>query len=1168
MIEWCASSCFSFLEGASMPEALLASAHNRGYAGIGIADRMSLSGLVQGLRGAERNREQSPHFFYAPGIRLHFDHAEPLLVYPLHRAAHARLCRHLSNWALSGMHGAEREKGLTPLRWREFLRFLADTPQLAQDYVLISVNGRFYPWIAEARDPERVRTQDAAEPGPSLSRPPTTPQHCPLWLLELRDVCGTGPDSALSLAYPLTSAPGAEDLLDWLEEQSFQFNIPLLATTMPLFARQEDRELCELVTAIRHTKPLQELGYLAQANADRRLLSPTELELRREVARERFRRFFARKAAVRREHRALLLNDPFRRGFDLAERHHFSLFELRYRYPRERIPPGVQASDYLRQLVFEGAQERYPEGIPPDSLRQIEHELNLVRTLEYEDYFLTIWDILRYARERNILFQGRGSAANSVLCFCLGITAIDPVRMELLFERFMSLERHEPPDIDVDFEHERREEVLQEVYRRYGREHAAMVTNYICFRDRMAARETAKALGLPAASLEDLVRLMGREGLRRLTGRSKPTDAPALANALAEQSALHEILQHHRISVPLWEKFLELSDRLRGLPRHLGIHPGGFVLSSERLSEQCVLEPARMADRSIVPWDKDDVDFLGWMKVDLLSLGMLTAIHKALDHVNQRLAPNATLTLARVPAECPQVYEAMCRADTVGVFQIESRAQMNMLPRLAPRNFYDIVVEVAIVRPGPLQGGMVHPYIRRRQGIEPTVYEHEDLRPILAKTLGVPIFQEQVMKIAVAVAGFTPGEADILRKHMSGAWRMKSKISELKARLLTGMTSKGISVDLCERLYRQIEGFGEYGFPESHAASFALLTYVSTWLKVHYPAEFLCALLNSQPMGFYAPRSLVLDAERHGVTVRALDIAHSRWDATLESNPCDPSGRPAVRLGLALIRGLSREDAARIEALQARGVLSPEHEAPPLRTLRDLGLSPRALEALVRAKACADSEESYNATTDPRRAQMWRLLSLRQEEPAQPLLHEGRDSALTPFPQNTGDLPPLDEWNALLMDYRHVGLAPGRHPATYARKKLFAEQRPWITAEQIYRLRNGARCTVLGLLSIKQRPPTAGGFTFLTLEDETGFFNLVLIPEVYERTRLMIEGSPLLVAEGVISRSVQLDPQDPHTAAVSLQVRDLWNPFVKLPPNEAVLGPRSRKDLYRPRHYH
>jgi len=1122
MIEWLGTTAFSFLEGTSLPQDLVTRADELGYAGLSVADRMGFYGVVRAYSGTQAVNEARaaagrPPFLFAAGIRLHFDQADPLFVYPRHRAAHGDLCRWLSSWALAGgqmdvptaskatnRDPPVREKGLTPLGWRDFLVFLRARESVVGDFLLISASGRFYPWVTDPdlREDTRIKTQDEREAEPSFCVPPTQKGVTPFWLLELTELCGRGASSALSLAYPINLAPGVPELQDWLEEQATALDLPLLATSFPLYADKSDQDLCDLVAAIRHGRLLDRLGYLSQANGERRLLPADELARRKRLVRARLAKLSGKIPA-----------DPFEHGFRLRERIAFSLAELRYRYPSENIPAGRTPALWLRELSYQGAEGRYPDGIPDKVRKQLDHELTLISQLNYEDYFLTVWQVLEYAREQKILFQGRGSAANSAVCYCLGITSVDPVQSDLLFERFLSLERHEPPDIDVDFEHERREEVIQEVYRRYGRRHAAMVCSVIHFRGRMAVRETAKTLGFDAEEIDRLVRFMGREGLARLT------------EVEAEKTA------RKKSSVRMI-RLCRLAPRLKGLPRHIGLHTGGFVLSHEALDEQCVLEPARMENRSIVPWDKDDVDALGWMKVDLLSLGMLTAIRKSFALIGERNVTAKPLEIHTVPAEDPVVYDALCRADTVGVFQIESRAQMNMLPRLAPRCFYDLVIEVAIVRPGPLQGGMVHPYLRRRQGLEKWDYEHPALKTILEKTHGVPIFQEQVMKIAVAVAGFTPGEADQMRKVMSGAWRLKTSMNSLREKLFTGMRASKIREDYIERLYRQIEGFGEYGFPESHAASFAKLTYVSSWLKVHHPAEFLCALLNSLPMGFYSAASLVGDAERHGVRVNPVDVFHSRWDSTLEANPVRP-GVPHVRLGLRVIDGLPRTEAARIVELQQSGLLAPTRDKatrPTLADLRALQVPQGTLEKLVRAGACRGLTD---AVADPRSGQSWELLNLRGQNPAAPPLPFEKSEALF--------LPKVSEWESILRDYSATGLSTGRHPVTFARKNFFPDAR-WVTAEDVYTQPAGREIRVLGLLTIKQKPPTAGGMCFLTLEDETGFFNLALRPEEYEQFRLLIQTGCLLAAQARVEKSALLNPSDPRTAAVSLLVRKLWNP--------------------------
>jgi DNA-directed DNA polymerase III PolC len=872
-----------------------------------------------------------------------------------------------------------------------------------------------------------------------------------------------------------------------------------------------------------------------QANSERRLLSIEERALHEAIWREKI------------SSRGWEGVDPFERTRQLAQRQAFSLKELKYRYPAERIPSGETASSHFRKLVYEGAAQRYPQGVSDETKRQLAHELKLISELGYEDYFLTIHDTLSYAREKKILCQGRGSAANSVACYCLGITSIDPVHMELLFERFISAERGEAPDIDVDFEHERREEVLQELYARYGRKRAAMVANVIRFRGRMAVREAGSALGLNEEQLAATARFMGRDGLNRLDPQTIPKGLP--------------------ISALQWQWLIYLARKLLRTPRHLGLHPCGMVLASEELSDQCIIEPARKELTGVIPWNKDDVEFLGWIKVDFLSLGMLTAIRKCFDLIGSRNVTGKPLQLHTVPQDDPETYRRIRAADTVGVFQIESRAQMAMLPRLAPRNFYDLVVEVAIVRPGPLQGGMVHPYLRRRQNLEAVRYDHPDLEPILKKTMGVPIFQEQVMKMAVAIAGFTPGEADQMRRVMSGAWRSKTQMHRLKERLIGGMRKHGLSQEFCDRVYQQMEGFGEYGFPESHAASFAILTYISSWLKTQHPAEFLCSLLNSQPLGFYSARALVGDAQRHRVPVLPIDLFASTWDAQVIA-PADGQGLPAVRLGFSLIKGFSKTEAAKVERLRS----------PSWRDVASLRfhLGPATAEKLVRANACRSllshastaksstpqgpaSSQTGAASSAPdlRPQQLWRLWGARLDDPHAPTLQL---DAPAPLPAKQAY---WSEWESLLRDYRHVGLSITDHPAAHARERFFRRQAPWIRAHELFSLPHGQRCTVLGLLSIKQRPPTAGGMCFLTLEDESGFFNLVLRPDVYEKYRLFIEESQLIAATGRLQRADRRGRSDtsaglrshprssPQSTAsseadsvsLSLDVATLWNPF-------------------------
>lgn len=1107
-MEWIATSSFSFLEGTSDPDDLIVSAQNLGHHGLGLADRMGIYGWVRAYRVV---RETG--MFYAPGIRLHFDHAEPLAIYPLHKGAHALLMEYLSAWALAGSsHG---EKGLGPLAWQDFFLFLqTHAATLARDFVLIWLPGRFYPWPAPrvVGEEPRYHAQEILRIGPSFSFDPLQGNALPYALVQLAALCGRGSASPLSIAYPLLWGPGLDPLRQWLSATARRLDVPLLATTLPLFAEESDHAFADLVTSVRFRKNIEQLGYLAQPNGERSLLTVVRC------------RFWQRMIKEQR-----LPNCPFARSLELKGRHHFSLGDLRYTYPREAVPSGESPTTYLRKLAEEGLVNRYPQGAPDSIKNQVDKELELVAELGYEDYFLTIWDILRYARDQKILFQGRGSAASSALCYVLGVTAVDPASFELLFERFLSKERNEPPDIDVDFEHERREEVFREVYQRYGRERAAMVNTVIRFRGRMAFRETATAFGLNKESVDRYIPFLSLGILR-----GQPM-------AEAHQQALSALWAADRMTPLRWQKICELAGRLKGRPRHVGIHTGGFVLGNERLSAQCILEPARMAGRSVIPWNKDDIDTLKWMKVDLLSLGMLTVIRKALAHLATPLClkPAQAMALHQVPREDLKVYQDICAADTVGVFQIESRAQMSMLPRLRPQNFYDLVIEVAIVRPGPIQGGMVHPYLKRRRGLESVVYDHASLEPILKKTLGVPIFQEQVMRIAMVVADFSPGEADQLRKVMSGAWRSRSQMRTLREKLMSRMQSKGLSAAMCERLYRQIEGFGDYGFPESHAASFAYLSYVSAWLKTYHPAEFLCALLNSQPMGFYSARTLIEDAVRHGVTVLPVSAWSSRWDSQLEDNPLRP-GCPRVRLGFRLIRGLSEKDLRPVFLRQTSGVFCEEKEIRvSYRRLLEDGLSERTLRRLIDAGAFAE------AGSDQRRAQFWSYLRELHE-----VTFDETSTELLPAPKGE-----RSAWTSIQQDYASVGWSARGHPAKMLRELMLSNlQKPFVKAADLAEQAAGMRVWFLGALSVKQRPPTAGGVVFLTLEDESGFFNLILGPQIYDRYRFMLESHSFFYGRGKLEKSSNdlpvVGPQTLHLKLESLE-------GIRTSKNEFSLKPRD-----------
>jgi error-prone DNA polymerase len=784
----------------------------------------------------------------------------------------------------------------------------------------------------------------------------------------------------------------------------------------------------------------------------------------------------------------------------LAAACRFSLDELRYEYPDELVPAGTTAAAHLRRLTEAGAVVRWPDGMPPRVRGQIEHELALIAELKYEPYFLTVHDIVRFARSRGILCQGRGSAANSAVCFCLGITEVDPARMEMLFERFISRERGEPPDIDVDFEHQRREEVIQYIYAKYGRERAALAATVISYRPKSAVRDVGKALGMDPDQVDRLA--------RNLNWWDGQTVVP--------ERLLEVGLDPYN---PLVLKVLRLVHEILGCPRHLSQHVGGFVISRGELSRLVPVENAAMDGRTVIQWDKDDLDTLGLLKVDCLALGMLSAIRRALDLING--FRGSRLTLADIPPEDPAVYQMIQRGETTGVFQIESRAQMAMLPRLKPACFYDLVIEVAIVRPGPIQGDMVHPYLRRRQGLEPVSYPSAAVKEVLGRTLGVPIFQEQVIKVATVAAGFSPGEADQVRRSMA-AWRRRGGLESLKGRLIGGMLERGYERTFAEQIYHQILGFGEYGFPESHAASFALLVYVSAWLKHHAPAAFFAALINSQPMGFYAPAQLIREARRQGVEVRPVAVTASAWDCTLEPADGEPAGQgaasanggrgevdgdqPALRLGLRLVKGLSRAGAGRL--IQAR-------DAARWLDLTDLigraALDRGDLKALAQADA-------LQPLAGHRHRAAWSVSGLSAAPRNDPRAGQAA-LALPPPPADPVGLAllaPPTEGAEIVADYGSLGLSLRRHPLALLRPQL--AERHLLTADAVAVVPPGARVATVGLVINRQRPGSAHDVTFVTLEDETGQVNLVVWKHVAERQRAVLLGARLLGVYGEVQR--------------------------------------------------
>jgi error-prone DNA polymerase len=822
---------------------------------------------------------------------------------------------------------------------------------------------------------------------------------------------------------------------------------PLIAAGDVHYHDHRRRYLQDVLTAVRLKTTVAELGTARFPNGERHLRSLAEI------------------LAIHAQCPEIVI-----RTAEVADRCTFSLDELRYEYPLELCPPGESPSSYLARLAWSGARERYPTGPPAKVSQLIERELAIIDELNYAAYFLTVWDLVRFARAAGILCQGRGSAANSAVCYCLGVTAVDPERIDVLFERFISKDRDEAPDIDVDFEHQRREEVIQYVYEKYGREHSGMTAELITYRPKSAVRDIGKALGLSLDRVD------------------------ALANAIGHASEGDELILRLREAgldprCRLGRQLIHFVREVLGFPRHLSQHVGGMVLTRLPLCEMVPIENASMPNRTVVQWDKDDLDALGILKVDCLALGMLSAIRRCLDLLEKHTGQS--LTLATIPAEDPAVYEMIQRADTVGVFQIESRAQMSMLPRLKPARFYDLVVEVAIVRPGPIQGKMVHPYLRRRNGLERVEYPSEAVREVLEKTLGVPLFQEQAMKLVVVAAGFTPGEADRLRRAM-GAWKRTGGINQFEQKLIDGLLANGYSEEFARNLFGQIEGFGSYGFPESHAASFALLVYISAWIKCHHPAVFLAALLNSQPMGFYAPAQLVADARKHGVEVRPVDVNESFCDCTLERRAED--GALAVRLGWSTIKGLST---------RAAETVVRERRAGPFTTYGDFVARTRLTTAVLTRLAGADAFRSLGLG---RRPALWMSLATPSTEP---LLVHLPDEDLPLLPR----LSPAQE---VIHDYHAQGLSLRGHPFAPLRAALNAQK--VLPTAALQTVKPNRRYRVAGIVLVRQRPGTAKGTTFITLEDETGTANLIVWSHVWERYRRVGRQARALLATGLVQR--------------------------------------------------
>jgi len=998
------TSNFTFLNGASHPQELVARAAELGYDAIALTDECSLAGIVRAFEESRRCKQNGLEIQLITGSLFRLENGSRLVLLAKDSTGYAQLCTLITR----GRRNAP--KGCYELPDKAFENNL--------DHCLAL-------WLPET--PTNGVEVNGAATDLLTAHWVASHFHGRSWLAA--SLC-LGFDDVSRLAYLLETAKAA--------------GLPVTACGDVQMHTRSRRMLHDVLAAIRLGCTLPELGYRALPCGERHLRSRQHL------------------ATLYRQE---LLDESVR----IARRCAFSLDQLHYRYPREVVPEGISSAAHLRDLTEAGIRQRWPGGISTELRQQIEHELSLISDMRYESYFLTVHDIVQFARSRDILCQGRGSAANSAVCYCLGITEVDPARMNMLFERFISRERDEPPDIDVDFEHERREEVIQYIYRKYGRERAALAATVISYRPRSAIRDIGKALGFSPGQVDQLARNMSW------------WDEPArFAQRLAEQGFAVDNLKVRQL--------LHLVQNLMGFPRHLSQHVGGFVISENTLASLVPVENASMADRTVIQWDKDDLETLGLLKVDCLALGMLTAIHRCLDLVNDFYATD--MGLADVPAEDPETYHMIQKADTIGVFQVESRAQMAMLPRLKPACFYDLVIEVAIVRPGPIQGNMVHPYLQRRRGLEPVVYPSDALRKVLERTLGVPIFQEQVMQIAMVAAGFSGSEADALRRSMA-AWARRGGMEHMRTRLINGMLERGYQRSFAEQIFDQIKGFGEYGFPESHAASFALLVYVSAWLKQHHPAAFTCALLNSQPMGFYQPAQLVQDASRHGVTVLPADIRYSNWDCALVSGN---ENAPRLRLGLRLIRGLGQQAAERITAART---------AKPFTGVQDLctraHLNQREMAALAEAAA-------LRGIAGHRHRARWEIAAT-EKQPAD--LLEGisrKDDAAT--------ITPASEADDLHADYAATGLTLGRHPVALIRKIL--RQRRVSTAQQLLQLKHGAHTRACGLITMRQQPMTANGTIFLTLEDETGYVNVVVWQRLWERQRSIVLNASLIAVDGVM----------------------------------------------------
>ncbi len=1043
---------YSFLTGASHADELVARAVELGYAGLAITDENSLAGVVRAWAAA---RETNLQLIVGAEILCH--DVPPLVVWASDRQAYANLSRLIT---------VGRRRAPKGECWLRFDDVAEHADGLLAGFVPVLAGDR---WPLSHIDDRHVSHEWYCLRGRQAWRESNDARQQAL--NRCADVFG---DRLYLLA---EFCFGSDDAWrkDQLQKLSRTCRVPLLAAGDVLYHSPARMPLHDVLTAIRHHTTVAEAGELLLPNA-RRHLHPI----------------------AARQVQFADLPGALQRTAEVAGRCRFRMDDLRYEYPDEIAPPGKTPMQHLRDLTLRGAAGRYPDGIPEKVRRQLQHELQLIDELRYEAYFLTVQDLVRFARSRNILCQGRGSAANSAVCYCLGVTSVDPDTTDLLFERFISRERNEAPDIDVDFEHERREEVLQYLYEKYGRERAGLAATVVTYRARSAIRDVGKTLGLSRDCVDALA--------KQVDGYHNPDDLQVrcLAAGIDPES-------------PTGQRLVYLVNEILGFPRHLSQHVGGMVITRGRLDEMVPIENAAMDQRTVIQWDKDDLEELGLLKVDCLCLGMLTAIRKCFELVDTHW--DQPWTLATIPQADPRVYDMICAADTVGVFQIESRGQMSMLPRLKPRCWYDLVIEVAIVRPGPIQGNMVHPFLRRRNGEEPVVFPNDGIRAVLQRTLGVPIFQEQAMKLAVVAAGFTPGEADQLRRAM-GAWRKTGVIEKFREKLMRGMKANGLNDEFAEQVFRQIRGFGEYGFPESHAASFAKLVYVSCYLKYYYPAAFTASVLNAQPMGFYAPAQLVADVRRHGVQVWPVDVNHSDWDNTLvpaadgagdcQATPGDcqatphphasPLPQPAIRLGLRQISGLPTAAGEQIVAARQTG--------GPFVSLADFarrsGLGQSLIQRLGKADALASLRQD-------RRVALWQALGQEKKPQHQPLFGEDDDDD-----DDDALLPALGPQEEVFADYRSVGLSLRAHPISFYRPQL--DRLRVSSAAQLESKPNDRQLRVAGLVILRQRPSTAKGITFVTLEDETGTINLVVKPPIWERYYRIVRTRPAWIAHGKLER--------------------------------------------------